>query len=260
MKKTKIIAFFVSLLFVWWIVFDWLWGIVPFLKRKKENQLQRYLASSSPVPDILIIYNSGGWGNTSLEKATDFLSIIIGIQDQLNRWGYKTLVVPYKRTRENIFSKVGGIKEALSYFRSQSKQLGEQINEFLQKNPDKKVILTGLSMGAFFVDETLNHIKNKDSVLAIKVGVPFYSSHYFSKNVIEVNDERDALVYGGLDDLFLFFVKGSYKWLKEKIRGRKMSFSRAMGIPGHLYSWDTPFVKEKIASFLKKQLPILTKT
>ncbi len=229
-------------------------GIISLFKRKKENQLQRYLASSSPTPDILIIYNSGGWGNTSLEKATDFLSIIMGIQDKLNRWGYKTLVVPYKRTKENIFSKIGGIREAARYFRSQSKQLAEQINEFLKENPDKKVILTGLSMGAFFVDETLNHIKDKDSVLAIKVGVPFYSSHYSSENVIEINDKRDALVYGGLDDLSLFFIKGSYKWLKAKLKGKKMSFSKAMNVPGHIYSWDTPFVKERITNFLKANL------
>ncbi len=47
------------------------------------------------MTDVIIIFNSGGWGNTPLEKAEDFATIIRGIQETLNQWGYNSIVVSY---------------------------------------------------------------------------------------------------------------------------------------------------------------------
>ena len=251
MKKVRFLGFLILFLFFWWSVLAWLSKPLPFFKRKKEYQLQKFLGVSLP-PDYLIIYNSGGWGNASLEKVTDFRSVILGIKNALNQQGYKSLIIPYIRARETLFGRVVGIKEVLSFFRSQSRYLAEQVDAFIKEYPDKKVIIVGLSMGALFVDEVMKRVRKKSSVFAIKVGMPFYADHLSSENIIEIKDKRDALALGDTKVLFFSIIKGIKGWFAAKIKRKPFSFSKAMNIPGHhFYSWDCPDVKNQILDFLK---------
>jgi hypothetical protein len=253
MKKIRLLALLISFLFIWWTIFAWMGRLIRFLTRRKGRWAKKPFDISSP-PDALIIFNSGGWGHTSLEKATDFRSIIFGIQEELNQWGYKSLIIPYNRTKESLIGKVADFREVLSFFRSQSKYLAEQIDDFLTDYPDKKVIMTGLSMGAFFVDEVMKRVRNKSSVLVIKVGVPFYSDRFSSKNVLEVNDERDALALGKTRVLISTFLRGARKWILAKIKREPLSFGKATNIPGHFYSWESVETKQQIITFLKDRL------
>ncbi len=254
MKKVKALAFILSCLFIWWNFLSWLSSVMPVFKRKKEYQFRNFV-EITPLPDCIIVFNSGGWGYTSLEKETDFRTIVLGIQEQLNNWGYKSAVIPYQRAKETILGKLSGTREIINYFSSQSKHLARQINEFLKENPDKKVILAGLSMGAFFVDETLKHIENRSSVLAIKVGVPFYSDHFHSDKTIDINNERDVLVYCNSKLLFGAFFRGLGKWMLSRLKGRPMPLGKAIVVPGHnnSYRWDSPKIKAQVISFLEKQ-------
>lgn len=254
MKKARFLGFLISLLFIGWSFLAWTGKFVPFFKRKKEDQLQKFLSACSSK-DFLIIFNSGGWGHTSLEKATDFRSIIWGIQKELNRRGYSSLVIPYIRAKETLFGKVLGIKDISSFFGSQSKYLAKQIDKFLHVYPDKKIIMAGLSMGALFVDETMKRVKKKESVFAIKIGMPFYADHILSENIIEISEEEDALARGEGRILFFSTIRGLKKWFSAKIKGEPLTLSKAVNIPGHhLYSWDYHPVKEKIIDFLENRV------
>jgi len=253
MKKIRFLSLLISFLFIWWTIFAWLGKLARFLTRRKGRQAKKFFDIFSP-PDILIIFNSGGWGHTSLEKATDFRSIIFGIQEELNQWGYKSLIIPYNRTKESLIGKVADVEEILSFFRSQSRYLAEQIDDFLIDYQDKKVIMTGLSMGAFFVDEVMRRVRNKSSVLVIKVGTPFYSDHFSSENVLEINNERDALALGKTRVLISTLSKAIRKWILAKIKGENLSFGKTINIPGHFYSWDSMETKQQIITFLKDKL------
>jgi hypothetical protein len=255
MRKLRALAFILSCLFVWWNFLSWLSSITPILKKKKEYQFREFL-EITPQPDCIIVFNSGGWGCTSLEKETDFRTIVLGIQSQLEARGHKSAIVPYQRAKESILGKLTGAREIINYFSSQSRHLARQIDEFLEENPDKKVILTGLSMGAFFVDTTMKHVKNNNSVLAIKVGVPFYSSHFHSDRTIDINNERDALVYCDNKILLVAFLRGLGKWISARLKGQPLAFGKAMVVPGHnnSYSWESPAIRKQIIGFLEKQL------
>lgn len=252
MKRIKFLAFLISLSLIWWDFLALVFNGILFFRKREKPQIQKFL-STSPPADCLIIFNSGGWGNTSLKKTTDFLSVVRGIKKELNQRGYSSLIVPYRRTKENLFSKVAGVKELLNFFRSQSRQLAKQINTFLKNNPNKKVIITGLSLGAHFVDETMRHVKNNPSVLVIKVGVPFWSDHFFFENVLEINREKDALAEGDTKVLFLALLKGIAKWIRAKLKGQSLPPGKAVYVPGHVYSWDSPFIREQIIAFLEKK-------
>lgn len=52
-----------------------------------DNLYPQEILEKAKNSDIIIIFNSGGWGNTPLEKAEDFGPIIEEIQKTLNKWG-----------------------------------------------------------------------------------------------------------------------------------------------------------------------------
>ena len=253
MKKVRVLAFFLSFLFIWWNVISWITSITPIFKRKKEYQFKKFL-ELRPVPDCIIVFNSGGWGYTSLYKESDFRTVILGIQKQLEEWGYKSTVLPYHRVKQNVFSRLNGIREIVNYFNSRSKHLANEVDEFTREHPEKKVILAGLSMGAFFVDATMRRIGENPSVFAIKVGVPFYSNHYHSERTIDINNGRDALANCDTKLLMGAIGGGFLRWMKAKIQGRHLPFNRAVEVPGHnhSYTWESPEVRGAVTDFLKK--------
>ena len=209
----------------------------------------------TPQNDVIIIFNSGGWGNTPLEEAEDFTPIIEGIQKTLKDLGYNSIVIPYKRTKDNFLGKISGIKGTVWAFRNQAESLSQEIEEFLKKNPSKKIIIAGLSNGAAFVDDTMGEISDniKNQVLAVEVGVPFWKKTLNSDNVLYLNNEgKDPLVRGEMKTLFSTIFKAPFRWLLAKISGKNLAFSQAFYIPGHEYSWVK--VKPAVVTFLENKL------
>jgi hypothetical protein len=190
--------------------------------------------------DIIIIFNSGGWGNTPIEKAEDFAPIIKGIQETLNSWGYKSVVIPYNRTKNNFFGRIRGIREFLNQFKNSSEDLAERIESLVKSLPDKKIIVTGLSNGAAFVTETQKRIskKVKGSVYTIAVGTPFWTEVADSDNILQLdNIGKDTLVKGDVKSLILSLIKAPFVG--------KFSAS------GHDYLWNSPEVNSQIIAFLE---------
>ena len=221
-----------------------------------ENlQLKEFLDSSSQS-DVFIIFNSGGWGNTPLEKAEDFAPIIEGIQGALNGLGYNSLVIPYIRTKNNFLGKTSGARDFLNSFQSSSEILAEKV-EFLTKNfPDKKIIMAGLSSGGALVEETMEKIsaKTQNSVYTIAVGTPFWLEPSKLDNVLQLDNERkDSLAAGDIKTLIFTLVKAPFKWISSKINGESLTFSQALQVPGHDYFWSSPKVGPQIVTFLKNK-------
>lgn len=205
--------------------------------------------------DVIIIFNSGGWGNTPLEKAEDFAPIIKGVQETLDEWGYTSLVIPYQRTQDNFLGKITGIKGTIWSFQNQAETLSKEIEEFLKENPGKKIIIAGLSNGAAFVDDTMEKISDnvKNRVYAIEVGVPFWKEKLNSENVLLLNNEgKDPLAKGETKVLLSSLFKAPFKWLLAKISGENLTFSQAFYMPGHEYSWVK--VKADVVTFLEDKL------
>jgi pimeloyl-ACP methyl ester carboxylesterase len=140
-----------------------------------ENFQPQEILNVAKDNDVIIIFNSGGWGNTPLEKAEDFAPVIEGIQETLNKWGYRSMIIPYTRTRDDFLGKIAGAKEFFNSFQNSSENLAKEI-EFLVKNfPDKKIIIAGLSSGGAFVTETYEKISQD-----LKGSVSLYNSSRYS--------------------------------------------------------------------------------
>ncbi|MFH1894948.1 MAG: hypothetical protein ABH813_03560 [Patescibacteria group bacterium] len=223
-----------------------------------ENARLKEVASSHPDEDVVIIFNSGGWGDTPVEKAEDLTPIVRGIEKTLSGKGYKSIVIPYERTKNGFLAKIRGARELFGYFQSQSDELAGGIKTFLENNPGKKIIMVGLSNGASFVDETMKKIDNfQNSVLAIEIGSPFWQKKMNSGNILRLdNGDQDSLVKGDVKTLLPTLFKAFPRWFLAKISGANFSFSKAFDFSEHKYSWESPGVSSSVDSFLDGKVNI----
>ena len=219
-----------------------------------ENLQPQEILNLAKDNDVIIVFNSGGWGYTPLEKAWDFAPIIEEIQGTLSEWGYSSAVIPYNRTKNTLIGKVAGAKDFLNSFNFSSETLAEEI-EFLAENlPDKKIIIAGLSSGAAFVNKTYEKVSEevKGSVYAISLGDPFWTKTFQSDNLLQLdNNGKDSLAEGEIRTLIFSLMKTPFKWLLAKINGQNLTFSQAIQSPGHEYLWNSGEVGPEVVTFLK---------
>ena len=220
-----------------------------------ENyQFQEFLDLAAQN-DVIIIFNSGGWGNTPLEEAKDFTPIIEGIQEILKEWGYNSLVIPYTRTKDDLSGKITGARDFLNSFQTSSEILAEKVNFLTENLPDKKIILAGLSTGGALVDETMEKISEKSQVFAIEAGVPFWHNSPESENILLLNNNgKDTLSTGEIKSLISALVKAPFQWISSKIKGKDLTFPQVLQAPGHDYLWDSPEVGFQIVTFLENKI------
>ncbi len=221
-----------------------------------DNLYPQEILEKAKNSDIIIIFNSGGWGNTPLEKAEDFGPIIEEIQKTLNGWGYSSIVIPYNRTKDSFSGKMTGAKDFLNSFESSSSALAEEIEFLTEKLPGKKVVIAGLSAGGAFVTKTYEKIAEgaKDSILTITAGTPFWIKSPDSENILKLDNEgKDSLAKGEIKTLFLSLFKSPFKWVSAKISGENLPFSRITNqFVGHIYDWDT--AAPEVISFLTRAI------
>lgn len=221
-----------------------------------ENIKFQELLKSPSQKEIVIIFNSGGWGDTPLEKADDFGPIVKEIQATLSNLGYNSVIIPYQRAKNTLLGRIWAAKETLNSFQQQSKILSGEIEEFLRQNPGKKIILAGLSNGASFVENTMGKIPEdvKNQVYAIEAGTPFWEKKRANlENVLRLDNQgQDFLSAGKVRSLLFSLFRAPLKWFLAKVSDKNLSFSRAFELAGHYYSW--PEVKPEIISFLENKL------
>ncbi|OIO46769.1 MAG: hypothetical protein AUJ31_00970 [Parcubacteria group bacterium CG1_02_39_15] len=254
MKKIKIFTLTFAVLTSLFFLFGL--EIVP-----EHLQIQRILDSAVPN-DVIIIFNSGGWGDTPLEKAEDFAPIVKEIQETLNDWGYNSIVIPYNRTKNNLAGKLAGTKDFLNSFDSSSEILAEDLERLTAGLPDKKIIIAGLSNGGAFARETMEKISDdaKNSIYAISVGVPFWYGDSQPGNMLQLtNRGRDSLSAGEVRDLLLSLIETPFRWIYSKVNGDDLAFAQAFQVPGHAYSWSSDMVGPQIVNFLEAKLQNISK-
>ncbi|MDP2664075.1 MAG: hypothetical protein Q8P08_01410 [bacterium] len=191
--------------------------------------------------DVIIIFNSGGWGYTPLKEAKDLAFIVKGVEETLNNWKYSTIVVPYNRTKDSLVGEITGLKELLNSFKNSSRDLAGRIETIVNRFPDKNIIVVGLSNGAAFVNETYGKISEniKKSVYAVAIGTPFWIRLQKSDNVLQLNSEKDTLVRGKIGSLLWALIK--------------TPFIGVFLATGHEYLWSSPGVKPQIVAFLEEK-------
>jgi len=248
MKKNKIKRLTAFFLTIFGLIYLFTPPILP--------QNTRFLEALERIDsnDIIIIFTSGGWGNTPLKEAKDLAPIIEGIQEKFKKLGYDSFIIPYFRTKNTILGKISSTKDFLHSFEFSSKDLSEKIELLTHTLPENKIILTGLSNGAALIEETMKKISDSASIYAIEIGAPFWEKGLPSENILRIQREEDSLAKGEIDDLVLTFFKAPFKWLNSKLKGENLGFSEVLNLPGHCYPWSLSEIHSQIIGFLENRV------
>jgi len=247
-KKTKILIG----VFVVFTLLSFLWFDLVFLKYNGES-FEKELMRAGESSDVVIVFNSGGWGTVPFDQAFDFNSIINETKQLIEGKNYKVSIVQYYRTKENFFAKIASLREILFNFPDSSKVFADRIDEFLEKNPNDKIVMAGLSNGASFVDAVMNDLKDRENnVWAIELGAPFWKNNTKSENIVSFNNQADILANGRLGQILFSLIKTPFIWGYNNIIGNHISITQAMHVDGHDYYWQQ--IKDDVASFVDKEL------
>ncbi len=233
------------------VLFGWLFAV---LAQPPAFDTRVFLEMAAKY-DALIIFNSGGWGNTPLYKATDFASILNGIQGTLADLGYSSTVIEFVRTPGGLSSRLFDIKELINDFDYSSQVEAEQVRLILKNRPEKKVIVTGLSNGGATAERTMERLENSNNVFAVVAGAPGWYRRVNSDNLIALdNNKKDALAAGSFGKVVLALVRSPFVWLYHQLIRQPISLAIAIQIEGHEYAWSSPAVGSPIQEFLKSKL------
>ena len=202
--------------------------------------------------DVVVIFNSGGWGWNFLENSPGWYSISTGIESELDKLGYTSLLLNYRRTEENLRGIVDEGVEMITAYPSKAENLAHRV-EFLTRHiPDLKIIVTGESDGTVISDSTMNLLRDNHRVYSIQTGPPFWHQNVVQERTLVLDNNGrhpDTFSQGDIPTM-LWTSLGDVIGIpqSEESSGRVLFFLRA---PGHDYRWQYPDVCSQITNFLE---------
>jgi hypothetical protein len=199
---------------------------------------------------VIIVAHIGGWGNVRVEEAHDILPVIEGVREELSARGINSILVPFYRTRGGFLGKLRTLGEMFALYHSNADRLSGEIDRFLSRHPEQRVVMIGLSNGAEFEDEVMQRLSEtaQGRVCAIEVGPPFLKSSDADESVLRLsNHDQDPVVTGEYWILMRVRVEGLFQGVYTWLTGRERTKAGAF-VAEHAYSW--PSVRQEIVSFL----------
>lgn len=199
--------------------------------------------------DVVIIFNSGGWGWSSVSESFGWMGILEGIEDCLMEFGYSVISFDYKRTSESLAGCVGEISDGAGLSSLKSEELAMRVTFLTSEIPGLRVIIAGESNGAALCEKSRYFLGENPDVCYIETGPPFWYPATSSERVLVVNDN------GRHPDTFssgnIFAIIGanleSFFGLSRSDSGKILGY---IGAPGHAYSWEYEGVRSQIVNFL----------
>lgn len=220
-----------------------------------QNFVDQLLAMYTEVKDldVVIVFNSGGWGWNLTDETPGWASILDGITSQLERQGYHSLVLNYRRTGNGITGCIKEFYEALARYPHKAKDLAWRVEFLTDHLPNLRIIVAGESTGTVISDKTMVILKDKAQVYSIQTGTPFWHKPTALDRTLLMNSNGrgvDTFSYGNVPAMIWATVKGWFGLTSpEDNPGSILSWLKA---PGHDYSWQYPGVCTEVQKFLEE--------
>jgi len=203
--------------------------------------------------DVVIVFNSGGWGWNMTFETPGWASILDGIKSQLDSLGYNSLLLNYRRTSSGIKGCLKEFVEVATRYPSKAKELAKRVEFLTNHLPDLKVIVAGESTGTVISDKTMRMLKDKSQVYSIQTGTPFWHKPTALDRTLLMNSNGrgvDTFSYGNVPAMIWATVKSWFGLTSpDDNPGDILSWLKA---PGHDYSWEYPGVCSEVVNFLEK--------
>ncbi|MFC1908514.1 hypothetical protein ACFLXD_01395 [Chloroflexota bacterium] len=216
------------------------------------NQLLSSYAEAEDT-DIVVIFNSGGWGWNYPDSSPGWTSILNGIQSELDNLGCDLAVLNYRRTSETLWGVIKEFGEVATSYPTKAKDLARRVEFLTTHNPDIRVIVAGESNGSVISDSMMSILEDNPQVYSIQTGNPFWYSSTNRERTLLMNDNGmvpDSFSRGDVYTMLWASVKSVFKLpTHEEEPGTIGNYIRA---PGHDYSWQYPQVVARVEDFLGK--------
>jgi hypothetical protein len=204
--------------------------------------------------DIVIFFNSGGWGWNLTEETPGWSSILTGIKTELEKLGYTSITLNYRRTNSGVRGCVREFIEAARHYPNRAEDLAARVEFLTNHLPETRVIVAGESTGTVITDQTMKLLKDNDQVYSIQTGTPFWHTSDVSERILLMNTNGksvDTFSGGNIPVMIWTSIK---HWLgissPDQEPGDILSWLKA---PGHDYSWQYPGVYTQVVEFLDTQ-------
>jgi len=207
--------------------------------------------------DIMVVFNSGGWGWNVPEDSPGWGSILDGIKSELESMGYNSVVLNYRRTSDTVRGVLKEFGEAATHYPSKAKDLACRVDFLTAHVPHLQVIVAGESNGSVVSDEAMAMLQDNPQVYSIQTGTPFWYRAVPRERTLVLNDN------GVVPDTFSHLDVGailsaSFKSMlglstEEVPAGTILEHIKA---PGHDYSWHYASVCRQITRFLDENFNI----
>jgi hypothetical protein len=203
---------------------------------------------------VVILVHVGGWGNVRIENADDIRPTIGGVKEYLNSRGISSVLVPYYRARGGLLGKLVTLSELFELHHSDADRLCHEVQRFLRRHPQQRLIMVGLSNGAAFADEVMERLPDtiQNRVCAIEVGPPFLSPSDAGESVLRIdNHGEDPVATGDYWVLLRVRIEGLVRGVSAGLTGRESPKAGAF-VAKHEYSW--PNARTEVTGFLDRWL------
>lgn len=210
--------------------------------------LATYLAAKDK--DVVVIFNSGGWGWSSILASPYGLDFVAGIESALADLGYTSLMLDHYRTGSNINGLVSELLFAVDKYPAKPIDLASRI-EFLTRHlPGIKVIITGMSNGASICEDAMLILGDNQQVYSIQLGPPFWNGSTISDRALVLRSNGivdDTFSQGDIITIISINVEAMLG-ISQEDPGNILLY---IGAPGHDYRWQHPAVRSQIIDFLE---------
>ena len=224
-------------------------------KEGYQDLVNQLLATYVEVKDkdVVVVFNSGGWGWNLVEMTPGWSSILDGLESKLDSLGYKSLVLNHKRTSEGMMACIREFFEGSIQYPSKGKELARRVEFLTTSVPNLNVIVAGESNGTVIVDSAMNILQDNPQVYSIQTGTPFWHNSIELDRTLLLNNNGltpDTFSYGNIPVMIWVTIKDALGLSGPGDKpGKVMSFLRA---PGHDYSWQYPHVHYSVEKFLEE--------
>ncbi|TFG47237.1 MAG: hypothetical protein E4H31_00075 [Dehalococcoidia bacterium] len=205
--------------------------------------------------DVLILFNSGGYGWSNLDKSSGDATIIDAIEINLVNRGRAVTVLSYQRSYRGLRGLVSEILNAGAKSIAKPKELALRISFLWRHLPDLRVLLTAESNGTVMSNQVMRLMPDEPRLSSIEFGPPFWYDSYLNERVLNLRSNGkvpDAFSYGHWGSSIMANFRALFG-KSSKAPGKVLFY---IGAPGHDYNWDDyPLIRERVQPFLDSNFP-----
>jgi hypothetical protein len=201
--------------------------------------------------DIVMLFNSGGWGWTLIEDSPKALSFVTGIESKMASLGYTSLVLDHSRTANTLNGRLSELMLAFGLYPLKAKDLASRVEFLTSHILGIKVILTGVSNGTLVCESVMNILRDTPGVYSIQLGPPFWSNSIVSDRSLIMRSNGVVPDSFSQGDLFTI-IRANLEALFGVSQDNAGHILLYIGAPGHDYQWQYPEVRSQIISFLQQ--------